>query len=254
MKLIRDIRLLFERSFRQTRRNAVWVIVGISTPLLYLVLFTPLLDKLAGGPGFPSGDDVLNIFLPGILAFMAFGSGCGLGYGVNFELQEGVIERLRVTPTSRFALLMSPILNNIVWLFLFATIFVIAAIPFGFDIHIGGLLVLFVLLAVLLTIVSAFSTSIALITKELNGLAAVLTGINLPVLLLSGVLLPLTLAPTWMRVIAYFNPVYYVVEAARILTTGSIVDGKVGLAFLVLLPLTALTLWWSITTYRKAVA
>jgi ABC-2 type transport system permease protein len=211
MKSVRDIMLLFRRSFVETKANLVWVGVGISTPLLYLVLFAPLLQKLAGGPGFPGGN-VLNTFLPGILAFLAFASGNGPGFTVSYELQEGVIERFRVTPTSRFGLLFSPILNNVVWFLLFMVIFVVAALPFGFQFHLAGLLVSFVLMALLLIIVSAFSISIALITKDLSSLAAVMNGINLPVLLLSGVLLPMTLAPLWMRVIAHVNPVYYVVE------------------------------------------
>jgi ABC-2 type transport system permease protein len=92
MKLLRDIGLLYKRSFFETLRNPMWVAVGVSTPLLYMVLFTPLLQKLAGGPGFPTSN-VLDVFLPGILAFLAFGSGTGEGYTVIFELQEGQTER-----------------------------------------------------------------------------------------------------------------------------------------------------------------
>ena len=197
MKLFKDIQLLYKRSFIQTLRNTVWVIVGISTPLLYLILFAPLLQKLAGGPGFPT-TNVLDVFLPGILAFLAFGSGIGAGFSTIFELQEGLIERLRVTPVSRVAMLIGPILANITWLFVFIAILVGVAIPFGFNIHPVGLLVLFVLLALLLAVTSAFTISIALLTKEISSLAAITNGINLPVLLLSGVLLPLTLAPGWM--------------------------------------------------------
>jgi len=47
-----------------------WLAVGISTPLLYLALYTPLLQKLAGGPGFPSSN-VLDVFLPGMLGYLA---------------------------------------------------------------------------------------------------------------------------------------------------------------------------------------
>lgn len=253
MKTLRDIALLFKRSFVETKANLVWVGVGISTPLLYLVLFAPLLQKLAGGPGFPSGN-VLNTFLPGILAFLAFASGNGPGFTMSFELQEGTIERFRVTPTSRFGLLIAPIINNIVWFLLFMVIFVVAALPFGFQFHLAGLLVSFVLMALLLAIVSAFSISIALLTKDISSLAAVMNGINLPVLLLSGVLLPMTLAPTWMRIIAHANPVYYVVNAVRDLAAGTVRSGTVGLAFLVIVPLTIIVLWWATDVYRKAVA
>ena len=87
--------------------------------------------------------------MPGILAFLAFGSGFSAGYTTIFEIQEGTTERLRVTPVSRLALLLSPILSSIVWLYIFIVVLVAAAIPFGFNLHIGGMLVSLVLLALI---------------------------------------------------------------------------------------------------------
>ena len=51
---------------------------------------------------------MLDLFLPGILALLAFASGIGAGFSTIFELQSGVIERFRVTPASRFAILHRP--------------------------------------------------------------------------------------------------------------------------------------------------
>ena len=253
MIIFEDIGLMFKRAFVEAMRNGIWVVVGISSPLLYLALFTPLLQKLAGGPGFPTGS-ALDVFLPGLLAFLAFGSGFGPSYSTIFELQEGTVERFRVTPVSRSALLIGPILSNIVWLFVFVAILVAIAIPFGFNLHLGGLLVAFVLLALTLSVVASFGISIALLTKDISSMSAILNGLNLPVLLLSGVLLPLTLAPAWMRILAHFNPLFYVVEANRRLSMGDIANSNVWLAFLVMVLLTALTLWWATRVYRKAVA
>ena len=189
MKTLREFGLFFKRSFLEALRNGIWVAVGVSGPLLYLALFTPLLQKLAGGPGFPTGS-ALDVFLPGLLAFLAFGSGSGNSYTTIFELQEGTVERFRVTPVSRSALLVGPILSSIVWLFIFFIVLVAIAVPFGFHLHFAGMLVSFVLLALTLAIMAAFGVSIALLTKDISSLSAILNGLNLPVLLLSGVLLP----------------------------------------------------------------
>jgi ABC-2 type transport system permease protein len=253
MKLLRDIGLLFKRSFTEEMRNGIWVAVGISTPLLYLALFTPLLNKLVGGPGFPGGS-ALDVFLPGILAFLAFGNGFSAGYTTIFEIQEGSTERFRVTPVSRVALLLSPIISSVVWLFIFLIILIAVAVPFGYTLHFGGLLVSFVLLALILTMTAAFSNTIAFTTKDVSTMSAVLNGLNLPIMLLSGVLLPLSLGPTWMKVLAHFDPLYYVVEANRVLAGGKIISGTVGLAFLVMVPLTIVMMWWATRVYRKAVA
>ena len=253
MKTARDIGLLFQRYVTQLLCNPVWLVIGFSTPILYLALFTPLLKHLAGSGGLPTGN-VLDLFLPGILALLAFASGAGSGFGTIFELKAGVIERFRVTPASRFAILIGPILASMVMMLVFDAVVVAVGFGFGFSVHWAGLAVLVVLLGLLMIIMAAFSTATALVTKEISGFAAVINGINLPILLLAGVLLPISLGPTWMRVMAHFNPLYYLVQASRVLAGGTLTGAAVWQAFAVLVPLCALVLAWATRVFRKAVA
>jgi len=250
VKLIRDTALLFWRYTLQFLRNPVWVVVGVSTPLLYLALFTPLLKGLPG----VGGPDVLDKFLPAILSLLAFGSGAGMGYGTIFELQSGVVERFRVTPTSRLALLLGQLLSGVVSMFAFDLILVGVGAAFGFHVHVAGLLVLAVLLALFMLTMASFSVAMALMTKEISGFAALINGINLPVLLLAGVLLPISIGPEWMKVLGHFNPLYYLVAASRTLGVGSFSGPATWQAFAVLTPLCALTLAWATNVYRRAVA
>jgi ABC-2 type transport system permease protein len=253
MKAARDIALLFQRKLTQLLRDPVWLVVGFSTPILYLALFTPLLRHLAGSGGLPTGN-VLDLFLPGILSLLAFASGMGPGFSTIFELKAGVIERFRVTPASRFAILTGPILATMLLMFVFDAIVVAVGYGFGFSVHWAGLAVLAVLLALLLTIMAAFAIATALITKEISGFAALANGINLPVLLLAGVLLPISLGPAWMRVIAHFNPLFYLVQASRVLAGGTLANAAVWQAFAVLVPLCALVLTWATSVFRRAVS
>jgi ABC-2 type transport system permease protein len=253
VKTARDIGLLFQRSIIQLLRNPVWVIVGFSTPILYLALFTPLLKHVAGAGGLPGGN-VLDLFLPGILALLAFASGVGPGFNTIFELKAGVIERFRVTPASRFAILIGPILATMLMMFVFDAVVVAVGAGFGFSVHWAGLAVLAVLLGLLMIIVAAFSIATALATKEISGFAALINGINLPVLLLAGVLLPISLGPTWMRDLAHFNPLYYLVQASRVLASGTLTTAAVWQAFAVLVPLCALVLTWATRVFRQAVS
>ncbi len=253
MKTARDIGLLFQRYITQLLRNPVWLIVGFSTPILYLALFTPLLKNLALAGGL-SGGNVLDLFLPGILSLLAFASGMGPGFNTIFELKAGVIERFRVTPASRFAILTGPILATMVMMFVFDVVVVAVGAGFGFSVHWLGLAVLAVLLGLLMIIMAAFSIATALTTKEISGFAAIVNGINLPVLLLAGVLLPISLGPTWMRVLAHFNPLYYLVQASRVLAAGTMTGPAVWQAFAILVPLCALVLIWATGVFRKAVS
>ena len=56
MKRVTDVVLLFQQYLIQLVRDPVWIVVSFSTPILYLALFTPLLKKLVGEPGLPSGN------------------------------------------------------------------------------------------------------------------------------------------------------------------------------------------------------
>jgi len=253
MKKLTDIALLFKRPFLQQLHNPTWLFVGGSTPLMYLVLFMPLLKRLGGGLGVPS-NEVIQLFLPGIIALLAFGNGFFSGFGTIFLLRSGFIERLRVTPASRFAILIGPILSGIVWTLLFASIIIGLSVPFGFHIYLGGLLVYALLLILIIILFGALSTALAITTKEINTFAAIVNGVNLPLILLAGVMLPLTLAPSWMRFVAHINPLYYTVSAGRALGVGNIETRAVWLAFAVMIPLTIIVLAWSLKVYKKAVA
>lgn len=253
MKTVRDTGLLFQRALLELLRNPVWLAVGFSTPILYLALFTPLLRRLTGSGGLPVGN-VMDLFLPGILSLLAFSSGIAQGFSTIFELKAGVIERFRVTPASRLAILTGPILAGLLMMLVFDAVVVAVGAGFGFSLHWAGLAVLAVLLAVLLICMGAFSIAIALITREISGFAAIVNGVNLPVLLLAGVLLPISLGPTWMRVLAHVNPLYYLVQASRALAGGTLGATAVWEAFAVLVPLCALVLVWATGVFRKAVA
>jgi len=67
-------------------------------------------------------------------------------------------------------------------------------------------------------------------------------------------MLPLALAPGWLRALAHLDPLYYAVEAGRDLASGIIATSTVAIAFAVMAPLAAAALWWATSVYRRAVA
>ncbi|MFS0722467.1 ABC transporter permease [Paenibacillus sp. 1P07SE] len=250
MRIARETWLLFRRRLIEQVRSPVWLFMGFATPLMYLALFAPLL----GGIPAMGEAGVANVFVPGLLALFALSSGTGIGWTIIHELNTGVIERFRVSPISRFSLLMGNVLKDVVMFVLPALIVIIVASFTGFRLHAAGLALLLVLLCILTAVVSAVSSCLGLLFKDIGTLAAVVTGLQLPLTLLAGVLLPISFGPLWLQILAHFNPLYYVVEAARVLADGSVWDPKVLLAFAVMGALLAITLGWATRVYRKAVA
>jgi ABC-2 type transport system permease protein len=248
----RDVGLLCWWHQRQLLRSPVWLFVSLTVPLLYLALFTPLLNDLSAPHEL--GRNPIEGFLPGILALVAFMTGANQGFATIFELQAGVTERFRVTPASRLALLLGPLLSGLISLLAFDVVLLAVGIAFGYELHLAGMLVFAVLLSLFFLTMAAWSTAVALLTKEIRGFAAVVNGINLPLTLLAGVLLPISLGPAWLRVLAHFDPLYYVVTAARTLATNHFAGSTVWQAFAVVTPLTVASLGWATRVYRRAVA
>ena len=103
MKLALDTWLVFGRYFGLFIRNPAWVALGVLQPVIYLVLFGPLLKSISSVQGFPPGG-AYNVFVPGLLVQLGMFGAAGVGFSLIAELRAGVIERLRVTPVSRVSL------------------------------------------------------------------------------------------------------------------------------------------------------
>lgn len=252
MQVVREINIFFVRKLKESIRQIAWVISGLMTPFLYILLFSPLLKKLTQ-PAMSTAE-VLDMFVPGILVLLAFGSGMGAGWLMVFDLNSGIIERLRVTPASRFAMLMGGVLKDVVAFLIPAIIVLSFSSLFGYEINIAGVLLQLLLLSILTMMVSAWSGSIGLILQDVGGVAAVVTSLQLPLTLLAGILLPISYGPKWLQVLAHINPLYYGVEASKKLAEGSIVNQSVIIGFIVIVAITFITLIWSTRIYNKAIA
>lgn len=252
MNLFTEIGLLTFRRIMSAVRNPVFLFMGVITPLIYLAFFTPLLGTLAS-TGSLATQNVLTLFIPGMLPIIAFSTGIFTGFKMIDEVRSGVLERLRVTPAGRFSILSGYVLFDTCSVFFQCTLFILIALPFGFRASIPGMLILFPLLGLLTITTSSFGNALGVILKSEDHYAPVVHGINLPVLLLSGTLLPMSLAPTWLKVVAHFNPVYYVVEAARALALGNIASLEVLYAFLALVPFSIFALYRATNVFKKVV-
>jgi ABC-2 type transport system permease protein len=251
MKLIRDSWLIFVSQLRVMLREPAWVIFGLFQPVCYMLLFAPLLKNLAGVPGFPSGG-AYNVFTPGLMMMMAiFGTGFA-GFTVIGQLREGTIERLRVTPVSRLALMGGMIGVNLLQLVVQTVFLLVIGLLLGFRPDVVGLLLLVVLLVVGGLTMASCSYAVGLALKDEGSLAAAVNLVALPLLLLSGIMLPLTFAPDILKNIANFNPFNYAVEASRALVNGHLGDVSIPQGFIIFGVLALLALFWVTRAVRKA--
>ncbi len=81
---------------------------------------------------------------------------------------------------------------------------------------------------------------------------AVQQSLLFPLLILSGMMLPLETGPGWMQVVSKFNPLTYIVDAERLLFAGSFGDVKILWGLIAALVTAAVGLWVGIRSIRKA--
>ncbi|RAQ98316.1 ABC transporter permease [Thermogemmatispora tikiterensis] len=252
MSLFAAIWHLWLRHARQTWRNPVWVIFGLFQPLCYLLLFAPLLQGLSRVPAFPPGG-AMTVYTPGLLVMMAiFGAGY-VGFGLVVELQRGFVERLLVAPIPRAAFPLSRILLDIVTLLMQALLICLIALPLGLRPSLVGLLLTLLLLVLVGAGLAACSYALAYLLRNAETLSSLLNMVSVPLILLSGITLPLTLAPPLLRDVAACNPLAYVVEGARALFLGRLEAVAVWQGFLCASLLALLALVWCLRSFKRAV-
>jgi ABC-2 type transport system permease protein len=254
MKLIRDTWLIYSRQMGLVLRQPTWIFIMLIQPLYYLILFGPLLKNMPTEQmGFEYG--AMETFVPGLVIMMAMFGTLFAGFGLIAEMREGVIERMRVTPVSRLALLLGRSLRDVSTLIFQAVALVLlSGLIAGLTINWGGLvLMLLIVLAIGLGL-SAASYGVAIVLKSEDALAPLLNTITQPVMLLSGIMLPLTVAPDWLRTIAKFNPFTYAVDAARALFNGDLSNNVIWQAGALLAVLAALLVFWAGRKFSKSAA
>jgi ABC-2 type transport system permease protein len=216
MSFVTDTGLIFSRQLRLSLRNPAWVIIGLIQPVLYLVFFGPLLTRVAAGglPGFPGGN-AYSFFVPGLLIQLGLFGAAFVGFAIISDWRAGVIERFRVTPVSRLALLAGRVLRDMVTLLVQGAVLILAGVAFGLRAPVAGVLIGLGFIALVAVSLSALSYTVGLLLKSEDALAPLVNMIVVPLTLLSGIMLPLTLGPGWLQGIARATPFRYIIDAMR---------------------------------------
>lgn len=212
MRLLTDSWIVFTRQLRMNLRNPAWLLIGIMNPLLYLFLFGPLLKPLATRFG---SQNAYTYFVPGLLVQLGIFGTLFNGFGLVAEWREGVVDAERVTPASRSAMLLGRLGRDLLLLTIQMLILVGLGFVLGMVAPVWGVLYGVVLTLALGATGASFSYALALGTKSEDALAPITNAISLPVLLLSGILLPMALGPSWLRAISDIMPPKHIVDAIR---------------------------------------
>ncbi len=252
--LFRDTGLVMTRELRPVLHDPFSLVFGMIQPLVFLALFGPLLVGSLGGQADTAlGGSVWQWFVPSILVMTALFGTSTVGANLLFEFQTGAHERMLVTPLSRPSLLIGRALKEMVPLAAQAVIIVVVMIPFGFQLYAAGALIGFALLAVFGIGLGSLSYALAIAVRKQEWMFWVVQQtLIFPLMILSGMLLPLESGPEWMQVASHFNPLTYLVNAERALFAGDVGSTAAALGWLAALVTVAVGLTVGIRSMRHS--
>ncbi|MFF4257390.1 ABC transporter permease [Streptomyces sp. NPDC001663] len=215
--LLHDTALIYGRYLRQSLRSRFALLFGLLMPLLYLLFFGPLLTGLPlGGRG-----SSWQVLVPGLLLQLGLFGASFAGFSIIIEKSQGVLERMRVTPVSRLALLLGRVLRDATVFVFQAVLLVLAAVAMGLRAPLAGVLIGFAFVGLLTVSLGSLSYATAMKVHTPQEFGPLVNAMTMPSMLLSGLMLPMALAPAWLDVLSHFMPFRYLVDAVRDAYVGS---------------------------------
>ncbi len=174
--LFHDTAIVFGRYARQTLRSRFQVLFGLLMPLLYLFFFGPLLRDLPLG----SAADSWQILVPGLLIQLSLFGASFTGFAIIVEKSTGVVERMRVTPVSRAALLLGRVLRDALLFTFQAVLLVLAALLMGLRAPLAGILIGFAFTGVLALSLASLSYALAMRVSTPQEFGPVINAVTMP--------------------------------------------------------------------------
>ncbi len=202
-----------------TLRRGESVLLSLGIPILLLVFFSTV-DVLPTGTDHP-----IDFLAPGVLALAVMSTAMvGLGIATGFERQYGVLKRLGATPLGRPALLAAKTGAILVVEVVQAVVLVVLALVLGW--RPSGSAAAVVLAMLLATV--GFAGLGLLMAGLMRGEAvlAAANGLYLVLLLLGGMVIPVSKLPAGLRALARALPAASLSDVLHAATTAGHVPGR----------------------------
>lgn len=231
-----------ERVLRGSRRNPVLVVQSLLFPALLLVMFQLVFSRglTAFAPGRDAGDLVALIVLVGCV-FGALVSGAAL----FDERESGLLGRFATMPVHPGSMLLGRVLAEVARVLVAAVPLVAVGFAFGMRVPAGlfGLVLFFVVLAVLAAVVGVTVSSLAVTGATRSGLN-VLAPVFLVLMFFSTGFAPLESFPAGLRPVVAYLPFTVGVDTLLWCLRGGPLDARVALVLLAWCAVAMGFAWW----------
>jgi len=189
-------------------------IPSLVMPIFFTIVFSEGFSGISRLPGFPT-DDTINWFVPTAALMGSSFAGVTTGLGVARDLQVGFYERFLASPVPRSSLIAGAMSAGALRALIPTTLTLIVGLLLGARLPgVTGVLALALAAMGLALCGSAWSLGVAYRFKTMQSAPLMQMGMFLAIFL-STLQMPLELLTGWLKAVATYNPVTYVLRLAR---------------------------------------
>lgn len=231
VEMLSDSMVLAKRGLTRVPRQLDWLIGVTVMPLMFLLMFRYIFGGTVQAT-MPAGENAVNYLVVGIvLQGIVFG-GMNTSIGLATDAKEGLMDRFRSLPMSRFSVLLGRVLTDMAIAVFTTTITLLVGLLVGFRPTAGfGEWIA----AIGLMLMTAFALSwvgaaIGLWLKTLEAVNSIGFTLIMPLTFVSSAFTRPEFMPSWLQGFAANQPFTLVVDATRGLLTGYPEIGNTGWA------------------------
>jgi ABC-2 type transport system permease protein len=211
---VRDVVVMTRRNLVHIGREPMQLSDVTVQPVLFTVLFIYI---FGAGMALPGGASYKQFAIAGLLTMNLVTSSMGTGVGLATDLSTGMVERFRTLPMWRASVLVGRTISDLLSAAVCATIVAITGLALGWRAGhsiwsvLGGFGV-----ALLFSYALTWPTAcLGLIAKAPESAMSIGFVIIFPLAFVSNALVPTVHMPSWLRLIADWNPVSSVTSSVR---------------------------------------
>jgi ABC-2 type transport system permease protein len=209
---LQAIYVMWLRQIKRFSRSKSRIIVSVVQPLLFLFILGSGFRTISIGE---FEEDYLHFFAPGVIAMSITFSSMFAGVSVLWDKQFGFLQEVLVAPVSRLSIIIGRTLGGATTSLTQGFFILIIAIFLGMPIT-GAIGLMFAIIFMVLMAFTAVGFGLILASKMSNfeSFPIIMNLVMMPLLLLSSAFFPVTQNEI-MKNIAFFNPLFYMVDGIR---------------------------------------
>ena len=244
---LRQTLAVAEADVRKLIHDPVELFTRMVQPVLWLLIFGQVFNRTRAIP--TGGISYLDFMSPGILAQSVLFGAIFYGISLIWERDLGIVQKFLVSPAPRSTLVLGRAISSTArslcqMVFVYAIAFLLHV-----QLRFGVFALAGVVIAVMLgsAVFSTFSLIVACLVKSRERFMGIGQVLTMPLFFASNAIYPLSLMPSWLRVVARVNPLTYQVDALRsLMVVGG--SSSFGLGVDYLMQVTALVILVAVAT------